>query len=113
MAIQPFIRRGTRSNATARRLIASSQQVAPSVLRTTVELDDDMPAVISRIAYHDALIAGLNIVRGQFFFYVVSPKFAARYYILSHKGGAWFSSSPESSIKLYCIRQVEAMEQAA
>lgn len=108
MAVQPFIRRGTRSNATARRLVAASQQLAPSVLRTTVEDNDIHQPVMRCLALEDATMAGIHVDDASHFYLVVSPKFAGRFYVAYYKDGKWLVSSPDASIKAYCIRQVEA-----
>lgn len=107
MALQPFIRRGTRSNATARRLVASSQQLAPSVLRTTVEDSDIHQPVMRCLTIESGVIAGLAIFEDTHFYLVASPKFAGRFYVAYREDGEWLVSSPEASIKAYCIRQVE------
>lgn len=108
MAVQPFIRRGARSNATARRLVASSQQLAPSVLRTTVEDSGIHQPVMRCLALNDATMAGIHIDDATHFYLVASPKFAGRFYVAyNNKDGKWLVSSPDASIKAYCIRQVE------
>lgn len=108
MTVQRFIRRGTASNATARRLIAGARQAAPSVLRTTVACEDIYQSVMRCLAISAGTLAGIEIAAGKHFYYVASPKFAGRFYVVGRKNGAWVCSSPEPVVKERCIRQVEA-----
>lgn len=108
MAVQPFIRRGTRSNATARRLVAASQQLAPSVLRTTVEDNDIHQDAMRCLALETRFIAGVRVQDGQHFYLVTSPKFAGRFYVMVKTVTGWQCSSPDASVKAYCVRKVEA-----
>jgi hypothetical protein len=108
MALQPFIRRGTRSNATARRLVASSMQPAPSVLRSTVEDSDIHQPVMRCFALEDTVQAGVHIYAGQHFYLVASAKFPGRFYVLVHAGKNWKCSSCDETVRQRSIRQVEA-----
>jgi hypothetical protein len=107
MAVQPFIRRGTRSNATGRRLIAAAQSIAPSVLRTTVEHTDIHQAVMRCLAIESGVIAGIAVFEDTHF-YLVASKFAGRFYVVYRDGGRWLCSSNDERVKAHCIRQVEA-----
>jgi hypothetical protein len=118
MAVQPFIRRGTRSNATARRLVATSTAIAPSVLRSTVEHDDIHQDAMRCFAMDDVTIAGIQIDAAIPYFYLVrSPKFTNRFYVLYRKAGRWLCSANDERVKAYCIQKVEtyraALKQAA
>ena len=76
MAVQKFIRRGTASNATARRLIATSC-IAQHILDATVEITDDARDIIYKKGKYGEL------------FFVRSPKFTTRYYPVNFKNGVW------------------------
>jgi hypothetical protein len=108
MAVQPFIRRGMRSNATARRLVAASMQMSPSVIRATVERDDIKQPVMRCLALDDTIEAGVRIYAGQHFYLVASAKFPGRFYVLVRNGRDWKCSSCEEVVRLRSIRQVEA-----
>lgn len=114
---QPFIKHGTRSNATARRLIAASANLAPSVLRSTVEHDDIHQDAMRCFALSPATLAGIQIAEATHFYLVRSPKFATRFYVLYCKAGEWICSSDDERVKAYCIQKVEtyrsALKQAA
>lgn len=108
MAYQPFIRRGARSNATARRLIAASATIAPSVLRSTVEHTDIHQDAMRCFAMDDITLAGIQIEAVKPYFYLVrSPKFTSRFYVLYRKAGKWLCSSDDERVKAYCIQTVE------
>lgn len=107
MAVQRFMRRGMASNATARRLVAASQQLTPSVLRTTVEHTDIHQPVMRCLTIESGVLAGVPVFEDTHFYLVASPKFATRFYVAYCEDGKWQVSSPDASIKAYCIRQVE------
>lgn len=88
MAIQSFIRRGTASNATARRLIEASD-IAQHILDATVEITNDTRDII----YKNGKYGKLFLVR--------SPKFATRYYIVKCRAGVWSCDAQNAS---YFIR---------
>lgn len=106
MTFQPFIKRGTRSNATARRLVASAQQPAPSVLRSTVERPDLKRPIMRCRAEQTITLAGVRVLAGQHFYLVASPKFTGRFYVVVKNITGWQCSSQE--VKTRCVRQVEA-----
>jgi hypothetical protein len=113
MAVQRFMRRGTQSNATARRLVASSQQPAPHVFRETVEHADIHQPVMRSLVLKDGILAGIPVFEGTHFYLVASTKFINRFYVLYQyqDGGDWLCSSNDVKVKLSCIRQVEAYRQ--
>lgn len=108
MAFQPVYRSGLRSNATARRLVACSQQPAASVLRSTVENYDIKQPVIRCRAMEETVQAGVHIFAGQHFYLVASSKFPGRFYVLVRSGREWKCSSCEEIVTKRCVRQVEA-----
>lgn len=108
MAYQSFIRRGTRSNPTARRLIAASTNVAPSVLRSTVEHTDIHQDAMRCFALESTTLAGIRIAEATHFYLVRSPKFATRFYVLYCNAGEWMCSSDDERVKAYCIETVDA-----
>jgi hypothetical protein len=110
MALQPFIRRGTRSNATARRLVASSQSIAPSVLRTTIERDDIHQPVMRCFTLEAGTLAGIRIDDASHF-YLVASKFAGRYYVVYRKDGRWLCSADDERVQARLVRQVEMYRQ--
>lgn len=108
MALQPFIRRGTRSNATARRLIAVSGSIAPSVLSSTIEDDSFTQPVLRCKADETKLLASVPLFEGQYFF-LVRSKFEGRAYVLAKnlRAGGWICSSRDEHVKAMCIKKVE------
>ncbi len=106
MALQPFIRRGARSNATARRLIAS-QHIAPHVLASTVY----KPLVIDVRpcrALRDVTLAGIALRAGERFFLVASKKFAGRCYVVVRRGSAWQTSCKDERSAEAIVARVRA-----
>lgn len=98
--------RGKASAATARKLIASSQRPAPFVLSSTI-LDEDIEQTTSaRIAFSDAVIAGLPVSANSVYYLVVSPKFAHRFYVVVKLGSRYICSSREERIQQYCAKVV-------
>jgi hypothetical protein len=108
MAVQPFIRRGIRSNATARRLIASSANIAPHVLAQTISDGDIHQPVMRCLSMEHMSLAGVEISADRHFYLVASAKFPGRYYVLVHSPRGWVCSSPDEVVKARCVRQVEA-----
>lgn len=108
MAVQRFIRRGTRSNATARRLVAASQQPAPRVFRETVEHTDIRQPVMRSLVLKTGILAGIPVFEGTHFYLVASTKFVNRFYVLYRDGGRWLCSADDERVKARSIRQVEA-----
>jgi hypothetical protein len=105
MAIQPFIRRRTRSNATARRLIEASARVAPHILKSTIE-DVSVAQPVQRcVARQATMLAGLPVMAHQAF-YLVRSKFAGRCYVVvrNRRMGAWMCSSKD--VEAMCISRV-------
>jgi hypothetical protein len=98
MAYQPFIRRGTRSNATARRLVATSQQPAPHVLRSTIEDDSIHQPVMRCLVEQTAILAGILVIAGEHIYLVESSKFRGRFYVVKrhHRTGEWQCSSQDA-----------------
>lgn len=92
---QRFIKRGTRSNPTAKRLIATSQNPAPHVLRSTIEDNNLHQPVMRCLAEQTAILAGVLILAGEHFYLVESEKFHGRFYVVKrhHRTGAWMCSS--------------------
>lgn len=111
MAVQPFIKRGTRSNATARRLIASAQNIAPHVLSQTISDGDIHQPVMRCLSMEQMSLAGVAIGENRHFYLVASAKFPGRYYVLAHTVRGWQCSSDEEAVRVRCIRQIEAYRQ--
>jgi surfactin synthase thioesterase subunit len=107
MAYQPFIRRGFRSNATARRLIATSQSIAPHVLKSTIEDKRISQPVMRCLAEQTALIAGVVVFVGEHFYLVESEKFSGRFYVAkrNQRTQQWQCSS-EQALPM-CVRRIE------
>lgn len=102
MAVQPFIRRGVRSNATARRLIATSQHVAQHVIESTV-YDIHISKSVQRCrAQFDVTLAGIELKEQQVF-YLVASKFQHRAYVVAQVAGMWICSSSDERVRAYCI----------
>lgn len=111
MAIQRFMRHGTQSNATARRLIASAQNIAPHVLAQTISDGDIHQPVMRCLTMEQMSLSGVSIGENHHFYLVASQKFPGRYYVLAHTVRGWQCSSDEEIVKARCIRQVEAYRQ--
>jgi hypothetical protein len=106
MSLQPFIRRGTRSNATAQRLIDASKNIAPYVLSETV-YDETVRQEIRRCkAVQTAKLAGLTLAEDQRF-YLVSSKFMNRYYVVAlQEDDKWQCSASDRRVANLMIRRV-------
>ncbi len=107
MAIQPFIRRGARSNATARRLIATAQAPAPHVTASTIY----KPLVVDVRpcrALRDVTLAGIALRAGERFFLVASKKFAGRCYVVVRRGSAWQTSCKDERSAEALVARVRA-----
>lgn len=102
--IQPIIRRGTRSNATARRLIAATT-IAPHVLRETIEDSNVTKPVQPCKATETGMLAGVPLFAGQKF-YLVQSRFAGRCYVVTQneRNGEWTCSSKDA--KRLCLDKV-------
>lgn len=96
MAVQKFYRKGSASNATARRLITATG-VAQHVLDATVELEDTTQHVIMKTRQYGTL------------FYVRSDKFFSRYYpiYLPHDTHEWRGSSVDPRVNAYYIAKAQ------
>jgi hypothetical protein len=106
MAIQPFIRRGTRSNATAQRLIDASKKVAPCVLAETVYNPKVGQGIRRCKAVQTTKLAGLTLAEDQRF-YLVSSKFINRYYVVAlQEDDKWKCSSSDRRVANLMIRRV-------
>lgn len=110
MAIQPVIKRGTRSNATGRRLIAASQQAAPHVLAQTVSVTKRDSALIPVVAKYTVNVAGLIVEKGEQYYLVASEKFATRYYCVRYNRQvkAWQCSAQDARVAALCINKVKS-----
>lgn len=108
--MQPFIKRGMRSNATARRLIAGAT-IAPHVVRETIEYTITKPVQPARMRESD-MLAGVPLFAGQKF-YLVQSKFAGRCYVVARnrRTGEWVCSSKDAAS--LCIRKVQECIAAA
>lgn len=107
MAVQPFIRRGTRSNATARRLIAASTRPAPYTLRAMI-CDEtlDQPVQCTE-ATTSMLVGKVALVPGQRYCKVESEQFPGYYYIVTLNGDTWqFSGEPKLAKKYIAKAQM-------
>jgi hypothetical protein len=98
MAYQPFIRRGFRSNATARRLVATSQVPAPHVLKSTIEDNSIHQPVMRCLVQETRILAGIMVVAGEHIYLVESEKFHGRFYVVKrhHRTGEWQCSSQDA-----------------
>ena len=93
---QHIATRGTASVSTARKLIASSQQPAPSILRSTILDESIEQAVSARIAFKPQVLAGLEVVNGVYYL-VASPKFTHRYYVVVKHDERYICSSRDDA----------------
>lgn len=95
---QRFIKRGTRSNPTAKRLIACSQQPAPHVLRSTIEDNSIHQPVMRCLVQETRMLAGIMVVAGEHIYLVESSKFRGRFYVVKrhHRTGEWQCSSQDA-----------------
>lgn len=109
MAVQAFIKRGTRSNATARRLIASTT-VAPHVMTQTVSVTKRNDPIISVKAGYTVNVAGQIIEKGEQYYLVASEKFATRYYCVRYNRLAkeWECSAEDVRIARAYIHKVKS-----
>lgn len=95
MAFQPLIRRGVRSNATARQLIVATQQPAPHVIAGTIE-DARVTNIKPCKVIRDATLAGVHLRQGEHFFLVASKKFVGRCYIVIQRDAKWITSCKDA-----------------
>lgn len=109
MAVQAFIKRGTRSNATARRLIASTT-VAPHVLAETVSVTKRNDEIISVKAGYTVNVAGMIVEKGEQYHLVASEKFATRYYCVRYNRLAkqWECSASDKRVAATYIHTVKS-----
>lgn len=96
MAVQPFIRKGTRSNATARRLLTATG-IAQHVLDATIELENVAQDVVMQVRQYGTT------------FYVRSDKFLTRYYpiFLAHDTFQWRGSSVDPRVNAHYIAKAQ------
>lgn len=98
---QPFIKRGTRSNATARRLIAASTRPAPHILRATIcdeMLDQSVQCTEATTSMH---VGNVTLIPGQHYCKVES-KFYGYYYVVTlNKENTWQFSGEEALATTY------------
>src|SRR5215468_3966540 len=98
---------GFKSAATARKLIATSQQPAPHVLKSTVYDDSIESEVTFHVADKPQTLAGLSIGSDQLYYLVASPKFAHRYYVVAMLGNDIVCSAHEKAVADRCIAHVQ------
>jgi hypothetical protein len=104
--VQPTIVRGTRSNATARRLIEATS-IAPSVLAETVVDETVGQDVRCCKTMQAARLAGVELAEDQRF-YLVSSKFTHRYYVVLLVGDTWQCSASDKRVANLMIRRAQA-----
>ena len=111
MVVQPFIRCGTRSNATARRLIANSQNVAPHLWASTYfDAYGEITKEVSEQVRDDVLVIGTLIILPGYPFYLVASKFAGLFYVVqfNDETPGWECSATDPRVQAQCISKVLA-----
>ena len=110
MAKQALYRSGSRSAATARRLIAATS-IAPHVIQATIYDERFDGKAVAFCKANERIQAGNIVVEAGQHFYIVASKFVGRFYIVNRKGQ---SSSKELETKhLQLVKQYIAERIAA
>src|SRR5262249_47074213 len=98
---------GFKSASTARQLIATSQQPAPHVLKSTVFDDSIESEVTFHVADKSQTIAGLFMAANQLYYLVASPKFQHRYYVVMKADDDIVCSAQDMTVAHRCTQAVE------
>jgi hypothetical protein len=83
-----------------------SGQIAKHVMDATIE-DLTIEQPVKRCQAHESFIVGHALVKNEQCFYLVTSKFAHRFYVVVVHQGQWFCSAKDAEVARKCIQDAK------